>query len=92
MRVFKAFCVFKIHCSVVTHVLHQCRNSSSKHNLIELLTMPRDTKHTVVLKKQRQKLKEKILKRSPFNVYLQVIGSGTIGAPRSLYMFTDQTE
>jgi predicted AAA+ superfamily ATPase len=65
---------------------------SKKHNLNELLlTMPRDAKHTAELQKQRQKLKEKGQKYVPGTVSLQVLGSGAKGAPRSLYVFTDQS-
>lgn len=56
-----------------------------------LLTMPRDTTHTQVLKTQRVKLKEKSMKYSPGIVNLQVLGSGAKGAPTSLYLFTDQS-
>lgn len=53
--------------------------------------MPRDAKHTAELQKQRQKLKEKGQKYVPGTVSLQVLGSGAKGAPRSLYVFTDQS-
>lgn len=65
---------------------------SKQHNLKQLLlTMPRDTKRTAELQKQRQKLKEKGQKYVPGTVSLQVLGSGAKGAPRSLYVFTDQS-
>jgi hypothetical protein len=65
---------------------------SKRHNLKELLlTMPRDASHTAELLKQRQKLKEKGQKYVPGVVSLQVLGSGAKGAPRSLYVFTDQS-
>lgn len=64
----------------------------SKHNLKQvLLTMPRGTRHTVELQQQRQKLKEKGQRYPPGIVSLQVLGSGAKGAPRSLYVFTDQS-
>ena len=73
-------------CCYVTRVYY-----SKQHNLKELiLSMPRNTKHTAELQKQRQKLKEKAQKYVPGTVSLQVLGSGAKGAPRSLYMFTDQ--
>jgi hypothetical protein len=63
----------------------------SKHNLKQLLlNMPRDTRHTAELQQQRLKLKEKGQKYAPGIVSLQVLGSGAKGAPRSLYVFTDQ--
>jgi hypothetical protein len=65
---------------------------SKQHNLKQLLlTMPKDPKHTAELQKQRQKLKEKGQKYVPGIVSLQVLGSGAKGAPRSLYVFTDQS-
>lgn len=65
--------------------------SSSVHNLNQILIkMPREVTHTAALKKQRLKLKEKSQKYTAGTVTLQVLGSGAYGAPRSLYMFTDQ--
>lgn len=65
---------------------------SKQHNLKQLLlSMPRDTRHTAALQKQRQKCKEKGQKYTPGTVSLQVLGSGAKGAPRSLYVFTDQS-
>jgi hypothetical protein len=65
---------------------------SEQHNLKQLLlTMPRDTRHTAALQQQRQKCKEKGQKYTPGTVSLQVLGSGAKGAPRSLYVFTDQS-
>lgn len=90
MQFFKDFRVCKIS-RVVINIVHQ-RCKSSGHNLRELLrTMPKEVTHTAALIKQRQKLKEKYAKYTPSTVYLQVLGSGAIGAPRCLYMFTDQT-
>jgi hypothetical protein len=65
---------------------------SEQHNLKQLLlTMPKDTRPTAALQKQRQKCKEKGQKYTPGTVSLQVLGSGAKGAPRSLYVFTDQS-
>lgn len=55
------------------------------------LNMPKPVTHTIALKNHRQKLKEKGQKYSPGTVNLQVLGSGANGAPRSLYVFTDQS-
>ncbi|XP_014248785.1 ribonuclease Z, mitochondrial [Cimex lectularius] len=61
-------------------------------SITELLqTMPKEMTHTTDLRKQRVKLKEKGQKYSPSNLSLQVIGSGAKGAPRSLYLFSDQS-
>jgi hypothetical protein len=65
---------------------------SKQHNLKQLLlTMPREARHTAELQKQRQKWKEKGKKYAPGIVSLHVLGSGAKGAPRSLYVFTDQS-
>lgn len=53
--------------------------------------MPKQTTHTLALKKQRQKLKEKSFKYASGTVNVQVLGSGADGAPKSLYIFTDQS-
>nr|CAD7441864.1 unnamed protein product [Timema bartmani] len=63
--------------------------SSNLHKL--LINMPKDAKHTVELQKQRQKLKVKGQKYVPGTVTLHVLGSGAKGAPKSLYVFTDQS-
>ncbi|XP_014276351.1 ribonuclease Z, mitochondrial isoform X1 [Halyomorpha halys] len=65
---------------------------SSHSRLNELLLkMPRDNTQTQILKKQRVKIKEKSSKYSPGIVNLQILGSGAKGAPRALYLFTDQS-
>lgn len=53
--------------------------------------MPKDPKHIVETQKQRIKIKEKLSKYVPGKVTLQVLGTGAKGAPRSLYMFSDQS-
>lgn len=66
--------------------------SGVSHNLKQIhIKMPKEVKHTAVLQKQRQKLKEKNQKYIPGTVNLRVLGSGAKGAPRSLYVFTDQS-
>ncbi|XP_067005978.2 ribonuclease Z, mitochondrial [Anabrus simplex] len=67
-------------------------SSESARNLKNLLvTMPKEMKHTAVLQQQRLKLKEKNQKYVPGTVTIKVLGSGAKGAPRSLYIFTDQS-
>ncbi|XP_073997191.1 ribonuclease Z [Rhodnius prolixus] len=56
-----------------------------------LLEMPRENKHAAALRNHRTKMKEKNSRYSPGTVNLQVLGSGAQGAPRSLYLFTDQS-
>lgn len=74
------------------HVKFYSSSATAKHNLIELLkTMPKQPKHIAEAQKQRQKIKERISKYVPGRVTLQVLGTGAKGAPRSLYMFSDQS-
>ncbi|XP_044272419.1 ribonuclease Z, mitochondrial isoform X2 [Tribolium madens] len=53
--------------------------------------MPKEKKHIPEAQKQRRKIKEKYSKYSPGKVTLQVLGTGAEGAPRSLYVFSDQS-
>jgi hypothetical protein len=63
-----------------------------KDRLLNLLiTMPKDTSHVARLQSERQAKKISKVKYPPGTVTLQVLGSGVRGAPRSLYMFTDQS-
>ncbi|XP_055545892.1 ribonuclease Z, mitochondrial [Wyeomyia smithii] len=68
------------------------RYSSSQSKLNRLLfEMPLDPKHIAEAQKQRLKLKQKLIKTSPGIVNLQIVGSGALGAPASIYLFSDQT-
>lgn len=40
---------------------------------------------------KNKKLREKSSRYPPGTINLQVLGSGALGAPRALYLFTDQT-
>ncbi|XP_049817981.1 ribonuclease Z, mitochondrial isoform X2 [Aethina tumida] len=61
-------------------------------NLYKLLAkMPKEPKHIAEAQKQRNKIKEKYAKYVPGKVTLQVLGTGAKGAPRALYMFSDQS-
>lgn len=42
------------------------------------------------LQEQRLAHRQKVRKYPPSKVYLQVLGSGAPGAPKSLYVFTEQ--
>nr|XP_008197361.1 PREDICTED: ribonuclease Z, mitochondrial isoform X2 [Tribolium castaneum] len=53
--------------------------------------MPKEKTHIPEAQKQRRKIKEKFSKYSPGRVTLQVLGTGAEGAPRSLYVFSDQS-
>lgn len=67
-------------------------SSAAKSNLLELLkTMPKQPKHIAEAQKQRLKIKERLSKYVPGKVTLQVLGTGAKGAPRSLYVFSDQS-
>lgn len=64
----------------------------AESNLKKLLeTMPKEPKHIAAAQRQRLKIKEKFQKYVPGKVTLQVLGTGSEGAPKSLYMFTDQS-
>ncbi len=64
----------------------------NKNRVLNLLaTMPKDTSHVSRLQSERQAKKITKTKYPPGTVTLQVLGSGVRGAPRSLYMFTDQS-
>ncbi|CAH0564098.1 unnamed protein product [Brassicogethes aeneus] len=66
--------------------------NSSDSNLIRVLkTMPKEPKHIADAQKQRSKIKEKYNKYVPGRVTLQVLGTGAKGAPRALYVFSDQS-
>nr|CAD7262484.1 unnamed protein product [Timema shepardi] len=78
----------KLKSSVSIKILNYSQ-SSNLHKL--LINMPKDAKHTVDLQRQRQKLKVKGQKYVPGTVTLHVLGSGAKGAPKSLYLFTDQS-
>nr|CAH7765332.1 unnamed protein product [Callosobruchus chinensis] len=74
------------------HIHLRLYSRSSKLNLLEILeSMPKEPKHIVEAQKQRKKIKERVSKYVPGKVTLQVLGSGARGAPRALYMFTDQS-
>lgn len=67
-------------------------SNSNKCNLIELLkTMPKENKHIIEAQKQRIKIKQRLSKYVPGKVTVQVLGSGAEGAPKALYMFTDNS-
>ncbi|KAL3273587.1 hypothetical protein HHI36_015020 [Cryptolaemus montrouzieri] len=53
--------------------------------------MPKHPKHLGEIQNQRNKNKQKLSKFAPGKVTLQVLGTGTKGAPRSLYVFSDQS-
>ncbi|XP_018335191.1 ribonuclease Z, mitochondrial isoform X2 [Agrilus planipennis] len=67
--------------------------STRKNSNLEqiLISMPKDPKHISEAQKQRKKIKEKLAKYVPGRVTLQVLGTGAPGAPRSLYVFSDQS-
>ncbi|CAG9833007.1 unnamed protein product [Diabrotica balteata] len=56
-----------------------------------LKNMPKEPIHIHEAQKQRKKIKEKLSKYVPGKVTLQVLGTGAQGAPRALYMFSDQS-
>ncbi|KAK4874327.1 hypothetical protein RN001_013687 [Aquatica leii] len=67
-------------------------NRRINSNLKFLLeTMPKVRKHIPDAQKQRKLIKEKFSKYVPGRITLQVLGTGAMGAPRSLYVFSDQS-
>jgi hypothetical protein len=90
-------CVYMVSlkCNLMNFILQLVRHSSSKSSnkkLQNLLTsMPRDTAHIQVFKKQRIKLKEKNSKYVPGSVSIQILGSGAVGSTASVYIFTDNS-
>lgn len=53
--------------------------------------MPKEPKHIGEAQKQRIKIKQKSSKYTPGRVTLQILGTGAKGAPRSVYLFSDQS-
>nr|XP_023017824.1 ribonuclease Z, mitochondrial [Leptinotarsa decemlineata] len=74
-------------------VLHLKLYSTLIHSKLHsvLKNMPKEPKHISEAQKQRRKIKEKFSKYVPGKVTLQVLGTGAKGAPRALYLFTDQS-
>lgn len=67
-------------------------SNRSKTKLLDLLTtMPKEKPHIPKMQAERQQKKMTKVKYPPGIVTLQVLGSGARGAPRSLYIFTDQS-
>ncbi|KAB0794016.1 hypothetical protein PPYR_13636 [Photinus pyralis] len=58
---------------------------------LKLQTMPKIPKHIPEAQKQRRLIKEKFSRYVPGRITLQVLGTGAKGAPRSLYVFSDQS-
>lgn len=66
-------------------------NLLSSNKLCNACTMPKNREYIPGLQKQRMKNKEKICDDEPASIgYLQFLGSGANGAPRSLYFFTNK--
>ena len=53
--------------------------------------MPKEPKHIAEAQKQRIKIKQKSSRYVPGRVCLQVVGTGAKGAPRAVYLFSDQS-
>lgn len=68
---------------------YRCPSNSNLNDL--LLKMPKEPKHIVEAQKQRIKIKQKSSKYAPGRVTLQILGTGAKGAPRSVYLFSDQS-
>lgn len=68
---------------------YRCSSNSNLNNL--LIKMPKEPKHIGEAQKQRIKIKQKSSKYTPGRVTLQILGTGAKGAPRSVYLFSDQS-
>lgn len=75
---------------VISKVQYSSKNINSNLRLL-LEKMPKEHKHIAEAQKQRKKIKEKFSKYVPGRISLQVLGTGAEGAPRSLYVFSDQS-
>lgn len=74
------------------NVLRFAHLKFSQQKLLNIInTMPKDPKHIAEVQKQRKKVKEKLSRYVPGKVSLQVLGTGAKGAPRALYIFSDQS-
>lgn len=51
--------------------------------------MPKNRNYIPDLQKNRRKHQEKKIQKADGPAYLQFLGSGAVGAPRSIYFFTD---
>lgn len=67
------------------------KKNSTKKLLEFLADMPKSNSTRISeAQRQRQNITRKSEKYGPSTVYLQVLGSGAMGAPTTLYLFTDQ--
>ncbi|XP_066140566.1 ribonuclease Z, mitochondrial [Euwallacea fornicatus] len=83
------YCRFFI-ASIQRHYSKKRYSSHTKFNEL-LLKMPKEYKHIAEAQMQRIKIKQKSAKYAPGKVILQVLGSGAKGAPRAVYLFSDQS-
>ncbi|CAG9773790.1 unnamed protein product [Ceutorhynchus assimilis] len=68
------------------------KTEKTNSNLLKLLkTMPKEPKHIAEAQKQRLRIKQKNSKFAPGKVTVQILGTGAKGAPRSVYLFSDQS-
>lgn len=74
------------------HLSKRVLRENTKEKLLNLLhKMPKEMSHVPRLQSERQAKKISKVKYPPGTVTLQVLGSGVRGAPRALYLFTDQS-
>lgn len=67
------------------------KKDSTKKLLEFLADMPKGNSGRIAdVQRQRQQIAKKSEKYGASTIYLQVLGSGTRGAPSTLYLFTDQ--
>ena len=82
--------MFLSHLPVKFHIRKQTR-WFARFTVPEFPDMPRNRDYIPELQDMRREQKEKRTEKSDGPAYLQFIGSGANGAPRSLYFFTDYT-
>ncbi|BET01573.1 zinc phosphodiesterase [Nesidiocoris tenuis] len=91
MRPTRLFWTCRNPVAIVWHFSTSASSRKSTRLSALLDTMPKESTHAITMKAQRLKIKEKMQKYPPGTVTMQVLGSGAKGAPRSLYLFTDQS-
>ncbi|XP_057654659.1 ribonuclease Z, mitochondrial isoform X1 [Diorhabda carinulata] len=86
------FYIFKrLHFIQISYSIARYSQNSHSKLLSLLKDMPKDPTHILTVQKQRKKIKEKLSRYVPGKVTLQVLGTGARGAPRALYVFSDQS-
>ena len=79
-------------CLFLSRKFHLSTGNYRSSKIFQLISdMPKDRTHLPALKTQRQALKVIQTKYPPAVITLQVLGNGARGAPRALYVCSDQS-